>query len=100
MNLIFNDTILTEGKYKGQKAISVWKSDNKYFKNLEKQKLAKVFIFPEYISDLSDIEKVQTDNQNNWRGTKEYCKTYIYKHWETMDKKMTRFNKLKQLSIF
>lgn len=95
MQIITNKTILTDGEFKCQKAISVWKYNPNYFKSLEKEKLAKVYIFPEYISNLSDIEKIQTDNQNNWKAEKPYPTTWIFKHWEKMAAKMRSYNKIK-----
>ena len=68
MQLIINDTILTDGEFKGQKALSVWKYNPNYFKELQKHKLAKVYIFPEYIRNLGDIDKVQKDNQADERA--------------------------------
>jgi len=100
MQLIINDTILIDGEFKGQKALSVWKYNPNYFKELQKQKLAKIYIFPEYIRNLGDIDKVQKDNQANWKAEKPYHTTWIFKYWQKMAAKMRSYEKLKQKSLF
>lgn len=100
MELIFNDTILSSGKFKGQKAISVWKYNPRYFRKLEKEKLAKVYIFPEYINSIADIEKIQLENENNWKAEKPYKITWVFKYWKRMISKMKSYEKRKQLSLF
>lgn len=100
MKLIFNETILTEGIYKGQRALSVWMYDKKYFDELERKKIAKVFIFPHYIKGTSDIIKIQNENRLNWKGSYPYKKTQIFKYWKSMLRKYRKYLALSSVITF